>query len=346
MGQRGFFDPGDRFSKLDGLGDPLAKIAEVVDREGFRPALDEAFARPRKSNAGRKEYDRVLMFKVLVLQQLHNLSDDRTEFQIRDRYTFARFLGLDPEGAVPDAKTIRRFREGLKAAGAFDALFAELSSQIAGQGYIARKGQIVDAGIVRAPRQRNSRADNEAVKAGKVPDAWSPKKRRHKDIDARWTRKHGMTCYGYKNHIAVDRAFGLVRRWEATDAACHDSRMFASLLDETNTSGDVWADSAYRSREHERLLKADGWRSRIHRKAGRNRPLSARSREANRKRSRVRAAVEHVFAGHEAMGGKQVRTVGLARARIKIGMMNFVYNLRRLAWLRLHRPPVRRYAPD
>ena len=116
------------------LGDPLAKIAAVVDWEGFRPVLDEAFARPRKSNAGRKEYDRVLMFKVLVLQQLHNLSDDRTEFQIRDRYTFARFLGLDPEGAVPDAKTIWRFREGLKAAQAFDALFAELSSQIASQG--------------------------------------------------------------------------------------------------------------------------------------------------------------------------------------------------------------------
>ena len=139
----GFFDLEDRFAKLDGLGEPLLKIAQVVDWERFRSVLERAFAKARKSNAGRKEYDRVLMFNILVLQQLYNLSDDQTEFQIRDRYSFGRFLGLNPEAVVPDAKTIWRFREGLKSGEVFDSLFGELSSQIAEQGYVARKGDYI-----------------------------------------------------------------------------------------------------------------------------------------------------------------------------------------------------------
>ena len=232
----GFFDLEDRFAKLDGLGDPLVKIAQVVDWEGFHSVLNRAFAKARKSNAGRKEYGRVLMFKILVLQQLYNLSDDQTEFRIRDRYSFGRFLGLNPEAVVPDAKTIWRFREGLKSGEVFDSLFSQLSSQIAEQGYVARKGQIVDASIVKAPRQRNTREDNAQEKGGEIPEDWSENKRRHKDVDARWTRKHGVTHYGYKNHISMDREFGLVRRWEVTDGACHDSRVFEQVLDETNTN--------------------------------------------------------------------------------------------------------------
>ena len=112
------------------------KIAQVVGWEGFRSVLNRAFAKARKSNAGSKEYDRVLMFKILVLRQLYNLSDDQTEFQIRDRYSFGRFLGLSPEDVVPDDKTIWRFRDGLKSDEVFDSLFSQLSSQIAEQGYV------------------------------------------------------------------------------------------------------------------------------------------------------------------------------------------------------------------
>ena len=339
----GFFDLEERFAKLDGLGDPLVKIAGVVDWERFRSVLDKALTKSRKSNAGRKEYDRVMMFKILVLQQLYNLSDDQTEYQIRDRYSFGRFLALHPEDTVPDAKTIWRFREGLKSAQILKLLFDELSSQIAEHGYIARKGQIVDASIVEAPRQRNTREENAQVRCGEVPEDWSQVKRRHKDVDARWTRKRGVSYYGYKNHISMDRESGLVREWEVTDAACHDSRVFERVLDEGNTNVEVWADSAYHSRDRERLLESRGWRSHIHRKANRNRPLSARSREANRKRSKVRAAVEHVFARQQAMGGKRVRTIGLVRARVKVGMMNLVYNLCRLVWLKANRRPVSRY---
>ena len=333
MGQPGFFDLSDREALLERLGDPLPKIDEIVDWEEFRGELERIRDKPRKSNAGRKPFDGVVMFKVLVLQQMYNLGDDQTEYQIRDRYSFCRFLGLTPEGRVADAKTIWLFREQLVQQALIEPLFEEFSRQIEQAGYYARKGQIVDASIVAAPKQRNGRDENARIKAGETPEDWSQNKRRQKDVQARWTKKHGKSYYGYKNHINTDRAHKLIRCWKATAANVHDSQVLDDLLDASNTSADVWADSAYRSQDQERALAARGYRSHIHRKGQSGKPLSHRATEANRKRSKVRARVEHIFGQQMAMGGKLVRTIGLARAKFKIGMMNLVYNIRRMSWL-------------
>jgi IS5 family transposase len=146
----------------------------------------------------------VLLFRILALQQLYNLSDDQTEYQIRDRYSFSRFVDLTPEDVVPDAKTLWRFRESLKSAAVFDRLFAELARQIAAEGYVARKGQAIDASLVAAPVQRNRRTDNAQPKAGEVLADWPNAKRRQKDVEARWTQNHGVSHYGYKNHVGVN----------------------------------------------------------------------------------------------------------------------------------------------
>jgi IS5 family transposase len=137
--------------------------------------------------------------------------------------------------------------------------------------------------------------------------------------------------YGYKNHVGVDKAHKLIRKWDITDAAVHDSQKLDDILDPSNTAKDVWADSAYRSAAIERRLREKGLRSRIHRRAVRGHALSETQKAANTTRSKVRARVEHVF-GHQenSMGGKIVRTIGIARARLKIGMMNLGYNIRRL----------------
>src|SRR6266571_5140107 len=150
----------------------------------------------------------------------------------------------------------------------------------------------------------------------------------------RWTKKNDASFFGYKNHLGVDKAHKLIRKWDATDAAVHDSQKLDDVLDLSNTGKGVWADSAYRSVQIEAGLKAKRLQSRIHRRAARNRPLSERQKSANTTRSRVRARVEHVF-GHQqnSMGGKIVRTIGIARARFKIGMMNLGYNIRRLVQL-------------
>ncbi len=327
--QPGFFDHEDRLELLERLGDPLPKLERTIDWESFRGLLKKVYAKPTKKG-GRPPFDAVMMFKVLVLQHFYNLSDDQTEYQIRDRYSFCRFLGVDPEGRVPDAKTIWLYRERLKEKGLVEKLFDKLLKQIDGAGFTARQGQIIDAALVPVPKQRNSREENAEIKAGHPPEDWPDAKRRQKDVDARWTKKHGKSHYGYKNHIGIDRKNKVIRNYAVSSAEVHDSQVFEDLIDEHNSSADIWADSAYYSGDRQQALKEAGYRSRIHRKGTRRRKLNEREQEANRKRSTVRARVEHVFAQQT---DRLVRTIGLARAATKIDLMNLVYNMRRYAYL-------------
>ncbi|OOZ74118.1 IS5 family transposase [Solemya velum gill symbiont] len=328
--QPNFFAHEDRLELHERLGDPLPKLDKTVQWEAFRKLLSPVYRKGDPSKGGRPPFDAVLMFKVLVLQHIYNLSDDQTEFQIRDRYSFCRFLNITPQERVPDAKTIWLFRERLKKLELMEKLFAEILFQIDNAGFTARKGQIVYAAIVPAPRQRNSRDENKQIKSGETPSDWSDAKRSQKDVEARWTKKRGVSHYGYKNHISVDNKHKVIGNYAVTSAEVHDSQVFEELLDENNSSGDVWADSAYRDQAREASLPRSNYRSHIHRKGNRKRPLNWREQEANRKRSKVRARVEHIFA---QQANRLVRTIGKARADVKIGMMNIVYNMRRLAWL-------------
>ena len=154
MAQMGFFDLSDRYMSLDAKKDPLVEIDAIVPWEEFRPTLERVWRKPeaeRKSRAGRKPMDAVVMFKTLVLGALYNLSDDQIEYQVRDRLSFMRFLGLGLEDRVPDAKTVWLYREGLAQAGMVEALFQQFDGYLARQGYFARGGQILDASIVPVP---------------------------------------------------------------------------------------------------------------------------------------------------------------------------------------------------
>ena len=156
--QPGFFDMSDRLRELSAKGDDLERIAALVDFAQFRSELERAVPRSDGSKGGRPGFDRVLMFKVLLLQAMHGLSDERCEYLIKDRLSFMRFLGLGLADPVPDANTIWTFREALKRAGAVDALFARFDATLRASGYLAMGGQIVDATIVAAPKQRNTEA--------------------------------------------------------------------------------------------------------------------------------------------------------------------------------------------
>jgi transposase len=183
--QPGFFDHQGRLDQLERLGDPLPKLERSVDWETFRSELEKVYKRSDPRKGGRPPFDAVLMFKVLVLQDFYKLSDDQTEFQIRDRYSFCRFLGLSPEGGVPDAKTIWLFRERVKQAKLIEKLFDAVLVQIEMAGLTARKGQIVDAALVPVPKQRNSRDENARIKAGEFrPSVW-PDRSRHRPIHHR-----------------------------------------------------------------------------------------------------------------------------------------------------------------
>jgi transposase, IS5 family len=293
-------------------------------------------ANEKKSNAGRKPIDVIVMFRMLMLQSLYNLSDEQVEYQVRDRLSFTRFLRLGIEDSVPDGTTLWLFRETLGKAGLIEKLFERFGQHLEAKGYIARGGQMVDATIVPVPKQRNSREENDAGKAGKTPEGWeqNPAKNRQKDKDARWTKKHGKSFYGYKNHVNADAKHKLIRRYEVSDASVHDSRKFDALVNRANTSADVYVDSAYRSAKTEAKLKARGLRSRIHQRASRKHPLSKAQENANHQKSKVRARIEHVFGTQQTSpGGRIVRTIGIMRAKVKIGLQNLAYNIRRLVTL-------------
>jgi len=333
----GLFDIEERLEELKGSGDHLVKLAEVVEWEGFRGVLLKIHEKERKANSGRKPHDVVLMLKIEVLRSLYNLSDDAIEYQIKDRLSFMRFLGLGLGERVPDAKSIWLFRDRLREAGLLGEVFAEFERQLVKSGFAARKGQIVDAAIVEVPVQRNRREVNEAIKeGGEKPEQWGESKARQKDVDARWMRKDGRNYFGYKNHVEVDVKHKLIRKWEVSSANVHDGQLFEELLDEGNTSREVWADAAYASKEREERMKERKWRTRIQRKGNRHRALSEREKRGNKTRARVRARIEHVFgAMRKRMGQRLLRCVGYARARVKIGLRNLVYNMDRLRNLTL-----------
>lgn len=339
MGQFGFFDTDNRLEALSAKGDPLEAIDALVPWESFREAIETAVLTPtseKKSKAGRKPIDALVMFRMLILQSLYNLSDDQAEYQVRDRYSFTRFLKLGIEDRIPDGTTLWLFREKLAKTGLIEKLFEQFGRHLEAKGYIARAGQMVDATIVAVPKQRSTREENEAVKAGQTPEGWEqqPAKNRQKDKDARWTKKHGKSFFGYKNHVNADARHKLIRGYDVTDASVHDSQKLDDLLNTANTSRDVYADSAYRSAETETRLDKRGFRSRIHSRASRNHPLSDAQVEANRKKSKVRVRIEHIFGAQEnAPGGRIIRTIGAVRARAKIGLQNLVYNVRRLVIL-------------
>jgi IS5 family transposase len=334
MLQPGFFDLDDRFKKLNER-DALLQLDRFVEWELFRPTLDIVRPPIAANQPGRRPYDNLLMFKGLVLQHLYNLSDEELEFQIRDRFTFMRFLGLQPEATTPDCNTFWDFRELLVKADVSKSLFVDFELHLQEQGYAARKGQIVDASFVEAPRQRNNREENAAIKQGEVPPtlAENPACLRQKDLDARWTKKNAETHYGYKNHVCIDNAHKLIREYEVTSAEVHDSQVLLEILTE-NDSRHVWADSAYRSEEIELMLAVCGYRSRIHERAYRDKPLTEKQKLKNKAKSKVRARVEHVFGSMtNEQDGLHVRVIGILRATAKVGLTNLVYNLRRFVSL-------------
>ena len=179
----GLFDRQRRAAKLVKTKDFLARVNRFVSWEAFGPLLDASLDRSDGSQGGRPPYDCVLMFKVLVLHALYNLSDEELEYQILDRQSFMMFLGLGLQDDVPDARTIWLFRVTLRKAGAVEKLFAHFDTMLSAHGFKASGGQMIDASFVEVPRQRNSRDDNAHIKeTGTAPADWSAKKVAHKDV--------------------------------------------------------------------------------------------------------------------------------------------------------------------
>jgi len=339
-----FFGDHRALESLTQAGDRLMELDRYIDWQPLIEVADGLWRAARKGQAacGAKPWDSAVMLRVLILKRLYHLSDEQVEYQLRDRLSFLRFVGLGLGEAVPDSRTIWLYGEQLARANGARQLFDVFDGQLAQKGLLVKEGMMVDATFVEVPRQRNSREDNEKIKQGQVPAAWatSLRKRAQKDVDASWTKKNQQTYYGYKDHVKTGVKTKFIRDYDATTASTHDSQPLPGLIKPGD--GSLHADSAYAGEPIAANLRAKGVRNYIHEKGTRAAALDESQKAANRRKSQTRARVEHPFAFMEmSLGGIYNRCIGLKRNEYQIGLMNLCYNLCRFVQLQSGRAQIR-----
>ena len=362
----GLFDKENTLQELLENGNPLPKLKEIIDFEQFRDILEPVFDNTKKkSNAGRKPFDPVFMFKVLFLQRLYGMSDPQIEYHIKDRTSFRDFLDIQSIDDVPDEKTVWKYKDALAQSGTYDELFKRFNSYLDSIGLIVNEGKIIDASFVIAPRQRNTREENKKIKEGKGEELFNdnPHKKCHnvaqsesnrnlfllpsqsnviedKDIDAQWVKKHGERFYGYKDNVEICNKTKLIRNYTVCTANRHDSKETARVLTEPPKEAygeQAWLDAGYAGMED--VVRAKHMTPIICEKGARGHPLTDEQKERNRQKSKVRSRVEHVFGFMEqTMGGLVFRGVGMVRAKANIALTNLVYNMCRLVQIKKYQP--------
>jgi IS5 family transposase len=326
-----FFDEEKCLSKITKLGDTLEQLNSIVNWLIFLPILNAAIPREKSTKVGRPPMDNLLMFKILVIKRLYNLSYEQTEFQINDRISFRRFLGLDFGDTVPDDKTIWLYEDMLSKSEAGKDLFEMFFKAIEKKGYVTRTGSIVDASFIEAPKRRNTKEQREKLKKGMVPEEWDddehPQKLMQRDTDATWTKKGNEVHFGYKDTVKVDLDSKLITDFNVTTASTNDAKAATGIFNEKDKV--AYGDSAYPSLELPKCVE-----NKISEKANRNHPLTAEQRENNHIKAKKRCRVEHVFAGMvQMLGGTTIRSKNQKRATFNISMLNLLYNMRRVLFL-------------
>ena len=332
-GKQGLFDKEDAINLLSEMGNSLERLSRVIDFEMFRPLLEDHLKpKEQKYRGGARPYDYVLMLKVLVLQSLFGLSDKQVQYQITDRLSFKVFLGLSSGDKVPDEKSVWAFREKLTKLELIETIFEQFHQYLIEKGLVVNEGKMIDASFAPAPKQRNTREENQKIKDGQGAELWNdnPAKKRHKDIDARWTKKNNVSVFGFKNHAKVDKASKIVDSYHVTDASVHDSQALEPLLDDNDKGQELYADSAYTGESQDATIQKKEMINKVHEKGYKNRALTEEQKNQNHEKSKIRSRVEHVFGYMEqTMKGLKVRSIGIARAKGIIGLINLTYNLMR-----------------
>jgi len=329
--QYSFFDDKKRLEKLTQMGDALEQLNAIVDWRIFKPILDEAIPRIDNGKGGRPPYGNLMMFKVLIIKRMYNLSYEQTEYQINDRISFMRFLRIDLSDRVPDANTIWLYEEALSNNDAGKAIFNQFYKEIEKRGYVTKAGSIVDASFAEAPRRKNTKEQRETLKSGKIPDEWNdpehPQKLMQRDTDATWTVKGNKAHFGYKDNVKVDLDSKLIIDYNVTTASTNDVKGADGLFDTNDKI--AYGDAAYPS-----LALPEGVVNMICEKPNKNHPLTEEQKQNNHIKAKKRCRVEHIFGGMNKMfGGITLRCKNQLRATFNVSMLNLLYNIRRTVTL-------------
>ena len=330
-----------RSERLEELGNRLEFLQMLIPwEELFRQDVEKVHSNTDPKLGGRPPYDALMLFKISVLQSLYNLSDKDMEYQIADRLSFQKFLGIESDARIPDSNTIRLFREKLKTLQLEVALFQRFERFLQQAGFRAKGGQIVDATFTHVPVQRKPRQNNDEANdnaSGDVPEkSETLAQRSHRDEDARWTKKRNVSHFGYKTNVCVDVASKFIRNFCVCPANEHDSRHFVELLDPKSRSRKVYADSTYVGKTHEDQLTAMEFSPQICERSYRNQPLTKTQKNRNRKKSHTRIRVEHVFGqmSQFCRGRRTIHVIGLARVNVKQAFACLGYNFMRYVQLK------------
>jgi len=345
MGQIQLYGVETQLNKLEKLGDQLIAMRDKVKWELFREIIEKAIRKSDYSKGGRPPWDVILMFKIVMLQQWYNLSDENTEYQINDRLSFQRFLGIECGEKVPDKNTIWDFKEAIANAGIDRELFDLFNNYLNEKKIITNKGSIIDATFVTVDKRHTTKRDDESLKEGDCPhdlheecakrlESGEIKDDEHVfsqlDFDARWTKKGDESFFGYKDHVKCDKDSKIITDFTVTDASVHDSQELINLVSKDDTTIDL--DSGYTGKDikDEILEEYPNVELNICSRAYRNRPLTDEEKGINKIISRRRCRIEHIF-GYMTrfMGGLVLRCHGIRRAYRDICNKNLAYNLKR-----------------
>lgn len=314
FGQLGFADA--FLGNNPTLNRQLDKILDRVDWRPFEKLLSSIYSSP----TGRPSHPVLLLFKALLLQTWHGLSDYVLEETLDDRLSFRRFVGLSSSEKAPDHSVFSRFRDQLIQHGLHQRLFNELNRQFECRGLFVKKGTLVDATVIEAaPKKPPQNEDGTAGKSAVDPDA-------------DWTKKAGKYLFGYKAHLGVDQHSELIRKIKMTPAHVHDGKMLEQLI-----SGDEdWAlaDKAYDSKENSQMLHKKGVNNGVMMRGTRHRKLSRVEKMCNRVLSKLRCPVERVF-GTMKRSYRYCRAkyLGLRKNLLQLTLTSMAYNLKRMGKL-------------
>ena len=273
------------------------------------------------SKEGGASYPPVMMFRAMLLQAWHNISDVQTEKMLSRDLLFRRFCGLSLADSVPDHSTISRFRTQLHKLGLYEKLFSEVNRQLSKKGAIVKMGEIsiVDATVIEAHQARKKPGVNTE---------------NTQDPEGGWSVKTGTkgrieSTYGFKAHANVDEE-GFVKVVKVTAGNVHDSQELSELL--TGTEEEVYGDSAYCGKSIADMLEERGIKNKINRRAYRNKPLTETDGEHNRTMSSVRYVVERTFGAFKRhYGAAKTRFLGISKVQNWITVISIAHNLKKAA---------------
>jgi len=286
----------------------LVKVWHLLDWECFGEILKDVYARGAPVG-GVVPYDPLKMFRAMILQAWHNLSDPKMEEALRVRLDFIWFTGFDVAGSVPDETSICRFRNRLINKKLDKRLFGELNRQLTAHGLMVEeaKAAIVDASVIESAAR--PRQTVEPIPEDRREDETpSPVVRQSADPDAAWLKKGKKSHFGYKLFAVVDED-GFFRHTDMTPANQSEVTHFRHVVEDMpkRRGMRVYSDKGNASAANRAMLRECGLKDGIMHKAARNKPLSDRQKKVNRLISEIRYIIEQGF-------GTLKRPLNFARA--------------------------------